>query len=71
MFNERVRGYKMTTEYNKKKCAESIEYLRTRSKYILDNNSFIPTSAVATDVGKTIEDFLTAQNTQFARRCHK
>jgi len=61
----------MTTEYNKAKRAESIEYLRTRNKYILDNNTFIPTSAVATNVAKTIEQFLTNQNTQFTRRCHK
>ena len=61
----------MTTEYNQKKRAEAVAYLKTRDKYLLDKNTFIPTSAVATDVGKTIEDFLTQQNTQFTRRCHK
>ena len=61
----------MTTEYNQKKRAEAVVYLKTRDKYLLDKNTFIPTSAVATDVGKTIEDFLTQQNTQFTRRCHK
>lgn len=71
MFNEQVRGHKMTTEYNQAKRAESISYLKERNKYLLDANTFIPTSAVATDVGKTIEQFLTNQNTQFTRRCHK
>ena len=61
----------MTTEYNKAKRAESITYLKERDKYLLDVNTFIPTSAVATNVAKTIEAFLTSQNTQFTRRCHK
>lgn len=54
------------TEYNKKKRAESIEYLRSRNKYVIEGK-FTPTSSVATDVAKTIEFFLT----DFNRRCHK
>ena len=52
----------MTTEYNQKKRAESIAYLKERNKYLLDANTFIPTSAVATDVGKTIKQFLKERN---------
>lgn len=54
------------TEYNKKKRAESIEYLRSRNKYVIEGN-FTPTPSVATDIAKTIEIFLS----DFNRRCHK
>jgi hypothetical protein len=50
------------TEYNQKKRAESIEYLRSRNKYVIESD-FVPTPAVATNVAKTIEDF--------KRGCHK
>ena len=54
------------TEYNQKKRAESIEYLRSRNKYVIESK-FTPTPSVATDIAKTIEIFLS----DFNRRCHK
>ena len=54
------------TEYNQKKRAESIEYLRSRNKYVIEGK-FTPTPSVATDIAKTIEIFLS----DFNRRCHK
>jgi len=51
------------TEYNQKKRAEAIEYLRSRNKYVIESK-FTPTPPVSTDVSKTIL-------TEFNRRCHK
>jgi hypothetical protein len=59
------------TDYNAKQRALSIEYLKMRDKYLLDKNAFVPTNAVSTDIAKTIEQFMTTMNTNFARRCHK
>lgn len=48
----------MTTEYNQKKRAESLEYLKARNKYVLDGK-FTPTNSVSTNVGTTIRQFIT------------
>lgn len=53
----------MTTEYNQKKRAESLEYLKTRDKYVLDGK-FTPTNSVSTNVGTTIRQFITDCNLQ-------
>lgn len=44
--------------YNKMQLAKAIQYLRSRGKYILDEDcGFKPSGAAATDVAKTFEAF--------------
>jgi hypothetical protein len=46
----------MSSEYNKRKRNEAIEYLKSRGKHLL-STTFTPTNAANTNVAKTIEEF--------------
>jgi len=42
------------TKYNKQKRQESLEWLKARGKWVLDNQ-YTPTNSVNTDISKTFE----------------
>jgi hypothetical protein len=46
----------MSSEYNKRKRNEAIEYLKSRGKHLL-TTKYVPTDSAHTDVAKTIEDY--------------
>jgi hypothetical protein len=46
----------MSSEYNKRKRNEAIEYLKSRGKHLL-TSKYIPTDSAHTDVAKTMEEY--------------
>ena len=46
----------MSSEYNKRKRNEAIEYLKSRGKHLL-TSKYVPTDSAHTDVAKTIEEY--------------
>ena len=46
----------MSSEYNIRKRAEAVAYLKSRGKHLL-TTSFVPTDSAHTDVAKTIEEY--------------
>jgi hypothetical protein len=46
----------MSSEYNKRKRNEAIEYLKSRGKHLL-TTKYVPTDSAHTDVAKTIEEY--------------
>jgi hypothetical protein len=46
----------MSSEYNKRKRNEAIEYLKSRGKHLL-STTFTPTNAANTNVAKTFEEY--------------
>ena len=42
------------TKYNQQKRQESLDWLRSRGRYVLDNR-YVPTSSTNTDVSKTFK----------------
>lgn len=44
------------SEYNIRKRAEAVAYLKSRGKHLLSTN-FLPTNAANTDIRKTMEEF--------------
>ena len=46
----------MSSEYNIRKRAEAIAYLKMRGKHLL-STSYVPTDSAHTDVSKTMEEF--------------
>jgi len=44
------------SEYNIRKRAEAVAYLKSRGKHLLTTN-FLPTNAANTDVAKTMEAY--------------
>jgi hypothetical protein len=51
----------MSSEYNKRKRNEAIEYLKSRGKHLL-STSFTPTNAANTNVAKTFEEYKNDSN---------
>ena len=49
------------SEYNIRKRAEAVAYLKMRGKHLLSTN-FTPTSSAHTDVKKTMEEFKNETN---------
>ena len=49
---------KSLSKYHSEKLRESLEYLRSRDKYVLDGK-FKPTNSNATDVAATIKKYRT------------
>jgi hypothetical protein len=46
----------VSSEYNKRKRNEAIEYLKSRGKHLL-TTKYVPTDSAHTDVAKTIEEY--------------
>jgi len=46
----------MSSEYNKRKRNEAIEYLKSRGKHLL-TTKYVPTDSAHTDVAKTMEEY--------------
>jgi hypothetical protein len=46
----------MSSEYNIRKRAEAVAYLKSRGKHLL-STLFVPSDSAHTDVAKTIEEF--------------
>jgi len=46
----------MSSEYNIRKRAEAVAYLKMRGKHLL-TSKYVPTDAAHTDVKKTMEEF--------------
>jgi len=44
------------SEYNIRKRAEAVAYLKSRGKHLLSTN-YVPTDAAHTDVKKTMEEY--------------
>lgn len=49
------------SEYNIRKRAEAVAYLKMRGKHLLSTN-YVPTDSAHTDVAKTIEEFKNDSN---------
>ena len=49
------------SEYNIRKRAEAVAYLKSRGKHLLSTN-FMPTDSAHTDVLKTMEEFKNETN---------
>ena len=49
------------SEYNVRKRAEAVAYLKSRGKHLLTTN-FVPTDSAHTDVAKTMEEFKNETN---------
>ena len=49
------------SEYNIRKRAEAVAYLKSRGKHLLTTN-YVPTDSAHTDVAKTIEEFKNETN---------
>jgi hypothetical protein len=46
----------MSSEYNIRKRAEAVAYLKMRGKHLL-TTAYVPTDSAHTDVAKTIEEY--------------
>lgn len=49
------------SEYNIRKRAEAVAYLKSRGKHLLSTN-FLPTNAANTDIRKTMEEYKNETN---------
>jgi len=49
------------SEYNVRKRAEAVAYLKMRGKHLLSTN-FLPTNAANTDIRKTMEEYKNETN---------